>query len=499
MTPTADITLLGLGPAGLELISLEGLRALESAETLILRTERHPAATELRARGVAFDTLDSVYEATTSFPELYPRLAGRVLRAAADGPIVYAVPGHPLLGEESVRLVAAGAREAGLTLRVIAAPSFVDVVAAALATAGELPDLVEWQVVDGAAVERVWWDPSRPTLVFQIDDLPTASRVKLALLEEYPDNWEVCLVRRAGNPEAEWVGRFPLYTIDRPDVGEYDHLTTLYLAPLPAEKRRTGFREFVDVVAKLRAPDGCPWDREQTYQSLKRYVLEEGYEVLEAVDSEDPDKLCDELGDLMLQVLMYAQLAAEEGCFDIRDVMGGIVDKLIRRHPHVFGDLSVENSDEVLRNWDAIKSQERPERTSALDGVPKELPALMKALEVSKRAVKVGFEWGSLEGVLEKLDEEIAELKAELPDRDPDKLRGELGDLLFTVVNVARWLRVDPEEALRQMVERFGQRFREMERLAAAEERPLSGRGIEELDRLWDQAKANLGKAGGTP
>jgi len=239
----------------------------------------------------------------------------------------------------------------------------------------------------------------------------------------------------------------------------------------------------------LRSPEGCPWDREQTYQSLKRFVLEEAYEVLEAVDSEVPDRLCDELGDLMLQVLLYSQIAREEGAFDIRDVIARHVEKLVRRHPHVFGDVSVRDAEEVKRNWDAIKQQEKPERTSALDGVPRELPALMKALEVSKRAVKVGFEWPALEGVLAKLDEEVAELKAELSERDPEKLTGEIGDLLFTVVNVARWLKIDPEEALRLMLRRFEGRFREMEHLAAAEGRPLQGRPIEDLDRLWEEAK----------
>jgi len=413
-----------------------------------------------------------------------------VVGYAAAGPVVYAVPGHPLLGEESVRLALRLAAEQGLSTRIISAPSFADLVAPALAAAGELPDLAEWQVADGAALRKVWWNPDRATLIIQVDDGPTASRVKLALLEEYPEELPVCVVRRAGSAAGdETVIRVPLYQLDRPEAGAYDHLTTIYVPPLPAAGRRPGFREFVELVATLRSPEGCPWDREQTYASLKRFVLEEAYEVLEAVDSEDPDKLRDELGDLMLQVLMYAQLAAEDGYFDLRDVMAGTVDKLVRRHPHVFGDVAVEDADEVLRNWESIKRQEKPERTSVLDGVPKELPALMKALEVSKRVVKVGFEWGAFEDVLAKLDEETAELKAELADRNPQRLQEELGDLLFTMVNVARWLKVDPEEALRRMVERFSRRFREVERLAEAEGPPVAGRTLADLDRLWEQAK----------
>lgn len=485
-----DLTIVGLGPAGLSLLSTETREVLEGDTALIVRTERHPAAQELRTQGRTFASLDELYRRTRSFEKLYPKLADAVFRAARTEPVVYAVPGHPLLGEESVRILLSLARQAGLKVRVLAAMSFVDVVAPALASAGEIPDLTQWQVADGAILERVWWDTAKPTLVFQIDSAAAASRVKLALLDEYPEGSSVVVVRHAGEPEAESVIRLPLYQMDRPEAGEYDHLTTLYVPALAAEEKRPGFREFVDVIARLRGPDGCPWDRQQTYQSLRRYVLEEAYEVLEAIDSDDPAKLSEELGDLMLQVLLLSQIGAEEGYFDIRDVMAGIVEKLIRRHPHVFGDVSVEDVDEINRNWEAIKRQEMPERTSVLDGVPRELPALMKALAVSKRVVKVGFEWPTLEAVLDKLDEEVAEFKAELTERDPERLRGEIGDLLFTLVNVARWLKIDPEEALRGMIDRFGSRFREVERLASAGGQSVSELGIEELERLWQQAKA---------
>lgn len=485
----ADITIVGLGPAGLSLVSLQSVAALEAATTLILRTERHPAALELRERGVSFAALDELYARSRSFERLYPKLADAVFTAARGGPVTYAVPGHPLLGEESVRILVAKAREAGFSVRLLPAMSFVDVVASALAGAGEAPDLTQWQVADAAVMERVWWDTERPTLVFQVDDAAAASRVKLALLEEYPEEFPVVIVRRAGDAEQESVQRIPLYRMDRPEAGEYDHLSTLYVPPLPPEARRPGFRELVEVIARLRGPDGCPWDREQTYHSLRRFVLEEAYEVLEAIDSEDPEKLSEELGDLMLQVLLLSQIGAEEGTFDIRDVMAAIVEKLIRRHPHVFGDVAVQGTEDVLRNWEAIKREEKPERTSVLDGVPRELPALMKALEVSKRVVRVGFEWPTLEAVLDKLDEEVAELKAELPARDRDRLVSELGDLLFTVVNVARWLKIDPEEALRGMIDRFGNRFREVEQLAADGGRPITELGIEELERLWQRAK----------
>ncbi len=503
MIHSPQLVVLGLGPAGLSLLSAEARAYLTGQFPLVVRTERHPAVAELRAAGIPLLTLDSVYGEAPDFTRLYPRLAAVVLeqvrRNAASGspqPLVYAVPGHPLLGEESVRLLLSAARAEALPSRVIPALSFVDVIAPALAAAGEVADFSQWQVVDGAIIQRVTWDTAQPTLIFQIDDAMAASRAKLALLEDYPEEFEVCLVRHAGNPELEAVTRLPLREVDRPAAGRYDHLTSLYVPGLPPERKRPGFPEFVELIATLRGPEGCPWDREQTYQSLKRFTLEEAYEVLEAIDSEDPAKLCDELGDLLLQVLMYAQLGREEGFFDIRDVIANTVEKLVRRHPHVFGDATAEDPEAVNRNWEAIKRQERPERTSVLDGVPRELPALMKALDVSKRAVKAGFEWPDLQGVLAKLDEEVAELKAELSERHPERLQAELGDLLFTVVNVARWLKIDPEEALRQMVDRFSGRFREVERLAEAQGRPLPELGIQELDRLWEQAKATLAGKG---
>ncbi len=204
--------------------------------------------------------------------------------------------------------------------------------------------------------------------------------------------------------------------------------------------------------------------------------------------------LCEELGDALLQVVFHAQLASEEGIFNIDDVTGRIVDKLVRRHPHVFGTVEVSGSEEVLRNWEKIKRAEKDEtwRQSALDGVPRGLPALMQAMEISKRAVKVGFEWDTFADVLAKFDEEAAELKAELSSETPDReaIFAELGDLLFTIVQIARWQQVDPEEALRTMLARFSQRFRYMEQRAQAQGRTLQGMTLAEMDALWDEAKA---------
>lgn len=252
------------------------------------------------------------------------------------------------------------------------------------------------------------------------------------------------------------------------------------------------FQRLVDIMARLRDPQtGCPWDREQTPQTLKKYVIEESYEVVEAIDAGSPAKLREELGDLLLQVVFLAQLAAEDGQFTVEDVARGISDKLVRRHPHVFGDVAVTGTDQVLVNWEQIKRGEPgyEDRTSILDGIPAGLPALMRALEVSKRVVRVGFEWPGVSEVLDKLEEEIAELRVEIAAGDTARASDELGDTLFTVVNVARQLKVDPEDALRRMTHRFAARFRHIEAFAAASGRSMQDLTLSEMEELWQAAK----------
>jgi MazG family protein len=254
------------------------------------------------------------------------------------------------------------------------------------------------------------------------------------------------------------------------------------------------FARLVEIIVELRAPGGCPWDREQTHQSLRRHLIEESYEVIEAIESSDDASLQEELGDLLMQPVMHAQIAAEAGRFDIAGVIDGITSKLVRRHPHVFGDVEVQNSGEVLRNWDAIKQAEKGEANSStvgsvLGGVPKSLPALSSALEISKKAAGAGFEWPDADGVLAKLREETGELEAAIASSDQRRIEEELGDLLFTAVNIARWHGVDPELALRDMLHRFKSRFGHMESAACEKNVKLESLTPQQWDELWNAAK----------
>jgi len=258
-------------------------------------------------------------------------------------------------------------------------------------------------------------------------------------------------------------------------------------------------RRFEDLVAlqqKLLAPDGCPWDRQQTHETLRTYLLEETYEVLDALDSKDSKKIAEELGDLLLQILFHAELGRLAGTFDLGDVIESIYLKMVRRHPHVFGETKARDASEVLKNWEAIKAEERrsaekgskPEQESLLDGVPRSIPALMRAHQLTRRAANVGFDWESVEAVLDKVAEESAELREALP-AGRGRMEEEAGDLLFAAMNIARFLKLDPELALGRANQKFEARFRAMEQEARRAGRKLAGSSPAELDALWERAK----------
>lgn len=254
------------------------------------------------------------------------------------------------------------------------------------------------------------------------------------------------------------------------------------------------FDRLTEIMARLRAPDGCPWDREQTHQTLRAYLIEESAEVLEAIESGDARHLCEELGDLLLQVVFHAQLASEAGQFTMADVARGINEKLVRRHPHIFGDTCADDAATVKANWDAIKRAEKAERgevaTSILDGANNELPALLAALKISKKAAKVGFEWPDEAGVVDKLREEVGEVETALHSESNERVAEELGDLLFTIVNLARWRGINPELTLRDSNRKFRRRFEKMELLARERGVELEALSEDEWNVLWNRAKS---------
>lgn len=249
------------------------------------------------------------------------------------------------------------------------------------------------------------------------------------------------------------------------------------------------FIELVDIMAALRGENGCPWDIEQTHASLKKYLIEEAYELLDSIDEADDNAMTEECGDVLLQVVFHAQMASEENRFDILDVIESICDKLVRRHPHVFGDRDAANAEEVLRNWERDKQQEKPERESILSGIPRGLPALMQAGEIQKKVRRVGFDWENADEMLDKVEEEWREFREARKSKDPNKIKEEFGDILFAMVNVARYVEVDPEDALRKTNQKFMRRFLHIETEVKKQNKTLEQATLFEMDALWEEAK----------
>jgi tetrapyrrole methylase family protein/MazG family protein len=449
---TGPVTVAGLGPAGLDRIPgwlLE--RLLDPGVRVIVRTLRHPAAAELAGRR-RLDACDDLYEGEETFDDVYRGIVTRVLGAAAAGPVVYAVPGSPFVGEQTVAML----REA-CEVEILAAESFLDL---AMARLGFDPFTRGMQVLDGRDLPHPLL-LHLPTFIGQIDTPLVLSEVRDALLR---------LLN--GETEVVWLSDLG---------GSGERLERLALAGL------------VQTNTHLRRE--CPWDREQTHHSLATHLLEEAYETLEAIEalpaaapSGEPDvagylDLEEELGDLLLQVVFHSVLAAEASMFGVEEVAEQIRRKLVRRHPHVFGDIEAETAERVKANWEILKREEK-RRESSMDGVPSSLPALSRAHALQSRAARVGFDWPNLDGVIDKVREEIGELVADL-DR-PERAAAELGDLLFSVVNLARRIGADPEQALRAASARFERRFRAVE-----DGGTLAGLTLEELDRRWEAAKAS--------
>ncbi|MBN1681008.1 MAG: nucleoside triphosphate pyrophosphohydrolase [Anaerolineae bacterium] len=328
-------------------------------------------------------------------------------------------------------------------------------------------------------------NPDVAALILAADKANSLDRaaLKRVLLNQYPATHPVTLVRETADGPPAGTAPCPLDDLDTVPPNGW---TALYIPALP---RQSSFEHFQDIIAHLRAPEGCPWDQKQTHQSLRPYLLEETYEVLDALDSGSRDDLREELGDLLLQIVLHSQIAVGEGTFRMADIIAAITDKIVRRHPHVWGMVDVNDENDVKVNWDRLKQAEKQDqRQSRLDGVSKSLPALSQAFSYQDRAARVGFDWDTVEPVIAKVHEELDEL---LTASDNDAQVMEAGDLLFAVVNLARWLDVEPESALRDANARFYRRFSYIEQHAAAQNRPLDDMPLDEMDALWNDAKTN--------
>lgn len=472
------ITVVGLGPGDARFATTQTLDAIASAAVRFVRTERHPSA-HLVPGAVSFD---DVYEAADTFADVYRTIADQLVDAATQsGHVLYAVPGSPLVLERTVRLLRDDPR---IECTILPAVSFLDL---AYARLGIDPVESAIKLVDGHEFAAAGAGCSGAMLVAHTHANWVLSDIKLAV-EAATGDEPVVILQRLGTDD-ENVVRTTWAELDR--TVEADHLTCIYI---PSLGTPVGFEliRFHQLARQLR--ERCPWDREQTHQSLVKYLVEETYETVDAIHALDPDEpatdddLVEELGDLLYQIEFHATIAEQEGRFTIADVARSVHDKLVRRHPHVFGDVTVDGAEQVVANWDAIKRDEK-QRTSVFDGVASSQPALAYAYTVQRKAAKVGFDWPDVHGALPKIAEETAEVIEAITIDDHTAVGNEIGDLLFAVVNVARHLGVEPETALRAAAHKFRRRFELVEGLARERSIDLHTADLSALDAMWDEVK----------
>ncbi len=449
--------------------------AVVCAKTLYLQTIEHPSAKPVLDAALPFMSMDDLYETSEDFDALNAAIAERLV---SGDDCVYAVMGDGCFAQ--LPAIEKAAKRKGFRVAVLPGVSYAK---------AAFPKLQDAQIFTARTLpKRV--DPAIPLCIQELDNPMIAGEVKLALSEIYPDDWPVTLATL--QPDGHYAFRsFPLSELDRRRTLFAG--SVLFVKPASFDDlTRFGYYDLVTVMQRLRAPGGCPWDREQTHESLKGDLIEEVYELNDAIDEQDDAHIVEELGDVLMDVVFHSVIADEQGRFNENDVADGIVKKLIYRHPHVFGPVHLENTDDVLVQWDALKQKEKNQKTQkeVLCAVPKRFPALMRSSKVQKRARKVGFDWNDAEEAFPKVCEELDEFKAAMNGNG--NVSEEAGDLLFAMVNVIRLLGLDSEQLLHDATDKFIERFGKMEELAKEDGFELSNLSLVEQDAYWEKAKKCL-------
>jgi tetrapyrrole methylase family protein / MazG family protein len=475
------IEVIGLGAGEIEQLPLGIYRKLTNMNhVLFTRTLDHPVIQSLSEEGVTFSSFDYLYEREKEFESVYQEIVKVLLETAQDKDVYYSVPGHPMLAERTVQLLL---EQKEVEVAIIGGQSYLD----ALFTSLKIDPIEGFQFVDGTSFTREQLDYQHHIVFCQVYDRFIASEVKLALLEDLPADYQVTIIDAAGS-EKEKMITIPLEELDH--RLEISNLTSVYIPPAPKQLLNHTFNRLREVIAILRGPNGCPWDKEQTHESLREYAVEEVYELIEAIDEQDDNGMIEELGDVLLQIMLHSQIGEDDGYFSINDVIQSITDKMIYRHPHVFSDVSVQSVDDVMTNWEALKRKEKGDvRKSVLDGIPKGLPSLLKAYKLQKKAAKVGFDWDQVVDIWNKLDEEIKEVKVAIESGNEEEVEKEFGDVLFVLANLTRYYKVNPENALSLTNRKFFQRFSYIEEKLHEKGKDIRQSTLEEMDYYWDQAK----------
>lgn len=470
------IEVIGLGAGDLEQLSLGIYRKLTShVGKVFVRTLDHPVIPKLMDEDVSFQSFDALYEASEQFETVYENITTTLLGAAQNESVLYAVPGHPMLAEKTVQLLL---EQEQIDIDIIGGQSYLD----DLFTTLRIDPIDGFQFIDGTAFQREELNYRNHLIFCQVYDAFIASEVKLTLLEDLPPSYEVTVVEAAGSKD-ERILHVPLEELDR--IIMFSNLTSVYVPPAPDELLTHEFVSLRTVIRTLRGENGCPWDRKQTHESLREYAIEEVYELIDAINQEDDEAIIEELGDVLLQVLLHSQIGEDHGYFTIDDVIKGIYDKMVHRHPHVFGQSDPDKS------WDELKREEKPVDHEALllDDVIMTGPSLQTAYQLQKKTAKVGFDWDRVDDIWEKFSEEKTEFQEAVQQNDSFEMENEFGDILFVLANIAKYYKVNPEVALAKANHKFVSRFNEVERQADILGSKLSDLSLAELDALWDIAK----------
>lgn len=479
------ISIVGLGPGDYSQISQGALEILQSSSNIFLRTEKHPIIDVLKG-SIKYTSLDYFYDNGKDFEEVYYKISEFIIELSKKGDVVYAVPGHPRVAEKTVRIIETMANKKDIEVEIIASMSFVDAMFNYLG----IDPADGFKLLDAFEIQNSYVDTNTNMIITQVYDHFIASNLKLTLLEYYDYDQEVCIVTGAGVKNLESKTCIPLHELDRME-NEFNYLTSLYI-PKTDKKMYNTINELQEIMDTLRGPSGCDWDKKQTHESLKKYLIEESYELCQAIDNDDIDEIIEELGDILLQVIFHCQIGQEEGFFDLKEVINVICTKLIHRHPHVFNEQDLDMND-FEKTWEDLKQEEKGESsiTEGLKRIPRYLPSLIKAEKIQNKAALVGFDWDNVDDVLKKIEEEYQELLDEHKVGNIKYIKEELGDLLFSIVNLARFLNIDPEEALNCTNQKFINRFEFMEDYSKSLDRDFKKMSLEEKDELWKKAKGN--------
>ncbi|SEU06468.1 tetrapyrrole methylase family protein / MazG family protein [Salinibacillus kushneri] len=480
------ITVVGLGAGDIDQMPLGVYRKFLSADSKIYtRTMDHPVIKSLEKEGVQFQSFDEVYEKHQTFEPVYQEIANQLLKAAEHSPVLYATPGHPMLAERTVQILLEEAEgNPAVEVKVGQGQSYLD----ALFSSLKIDPIEGFQFLDGTSFRRFEVQYDQHVVFSQVYDDMIASDVKLTLMDDLPDDYPITVVHGAGSNE-EWIKTVPLYELDR--SVPFSNLLSVYVPPAPKEIQNHQFNRLREVIAILRGPNGCPWDRKQTHESLRPYLIEEAYEVIEAINEQDDEKVADELGDVLLQIMLHGQIGEDEGYFSVDDVIKNITDKMIRRHPHVFGDFHLNTSEEVVKTWDEIKKEEKGGEVakSIVDDIERSLPALLTAYELQKKTAKAGFDWENFETIFDKIKEEIEEFEQSIAKQTSTEMEKEFGDILFSLVNLARHRNINPELALSRSNQIFKKRFQYIEKRTKEMGKTLETVTLEGMDQFWNEAK----------